>query len=64
MNLTNIGILAGALAIGYVIYRKAGGGSSKAGNGAEMALQTTTGKSLNITNKDGFILDEMGRVWV
>lgn len=60
MNLQNIGILAGAAVIGYLIYRAAGGGAVP---GARQ-VQSTTGDSINLIYKDGFILDEKGRTWV
>lgn len=61
MNIQTVGILAGALAIGFVIYRAAGGGSASSSG---RQISTTSGDSIQLNFKDGFVMDEMGRVWV
>ena len=61
MNVQTVGILAGAAAIGYLIYKAAGGGATISG---ARQVQSSSGESISLIFKDGFILDEKGRTWV
>lgn len=68
MKIETIGILAGAAAIGFLIYqaaKKANGSGSSTITGLNYLkqAQTTQGEGITLFNKNGYILDQMGRVW-